>query len=220
MAHSKPSLMIPPSLSTSSPLTCTPIRPSTRPSTGHLQISSSDETYHCNDPINVSFGSLADLHSPARFSARLAQDTAVPSITSQCTVRTPLRAQLECSRRHKDEHLGLLELMLHDHVHKLGRWSNTHLGGHDMVRRVARNGEGSIWCRKCSGYGRQRMGPKQVNFCKLEQVGTKDFCKMLKTIQTLEEGRESQRKRQRIGELRGRKEKNYEKGVQEAVRQF
>ena len=60
--HGTPSLMIPPSLSTSSLLTCTPIRPSTRPSTGPLQISSSDEMYHCDDPINVSFGSLADLH--------------------------------------------------------------------------------------------------------------------------------------------------------------
>ena len=38
-----PSLMIPPLLSTSSLLTCTPIRPSTRPSTEPLQISSSDE---------------------------------------------------------------------------------------------------------------------------------------------------------------------------------
>ena len=64
MALSTPSLMIPPSLSTSSLLTCTPMRPSTSPSTGPLQISSSDEIYHCDDPINVSFGSLADLHSP------------------------------------------------------------------------------------------------------------------------------------------------------------
>ena len=56
--------MIPPSLSTSSLLTRTTIRLSNRPSTGSLQISSSDEIYHCDDPINVSFGSLADLHSP------------------------------------------------------------------------------------------------------------------------------------------------------------
>ena len=64
MAHSTLSLMIPPSLSTSTLLTRTPIRPSTRPSTGPLQISCSDEIYHCDDPINVSFGSLADLYSP------------------------------------------------------------------------------------------------------------------------------------------------------------
>ena len=64
MAHSTPSLMIPPSLSTSSLLPCTLIRPSTRPSRSHLQISSSDEIYHCDDPKNVSSGSLADLHSP------------------------------------------------------------------------------------------------------------------------------------------------------------
>ena len=67
MGHSTPSLMIPPSLSTSSLLTCTPIRPSKRPSTGPLQISSSDEVYHCDDPTNVSSGSLADLHSPTGY---------------------------------------------------------------------------------------------------------------------------------------------------------
>ena len=33
--------------------------------------------------------------------------------------------------------------------HKLGRWNKTHLGGHDMVRRVDRNGEAVIWRRKC-----------------------------------------------------------------------
>ena len=64
MVHSTLSLMTPPSLRTSSHLTCTPTRPSTRPSTGPLQISSSDEIYQCDNPINVSFGSLADLHSP------------------------------------------------------------------------------------------------------------------------------------------------------------
>ena len=67
VSHSTPFLMIPPSLSSSSLLTCTAIRPSTRPSTGPLQISSSDEIYHCDDPINVSCGSLADLHSPTGY---------------------------------------------------------------------------------------------------------------------------------------------------------
>ena len=58
VAHSTPSLMIPPSLSISSLITCTPI-----------WIPSSDEIY-CDGPINVSFGSLADLHSPARSALR------------------------------------------------------------------------------------------------------------------------------------------------------
>ena len=47
-----------------------------------------------------------------------------------------------------------------DSKHKLGRWCKSHLGLHDMVRRVARNGEALIWCRKCSGYARERLGPK------------------------------------------------------------
>ena len=35
----------------------------------------------------------------------------------------------------------------------------------------------------------QRMGPKPVNCCKPEQMGTKECGKMLKKIQTLEDGR-------------------------------
>ena len=67
--HTVHLLMIPPSLTTSSFLICIPIRPSTRPSTGPLQISSSDEIYHCDDPTNVSIGSLTDLHSPTDYEA-------------------------------------------------------------------------------------------------------------------------------------------------------
>ena len=32
--------------------------------------------------------------------------------------------------------------------------------GCDLVRRADRQGEVSIWCRKCSGHARQKMGPK------------------------------------------------------------
>ena len=42
--------------------------------------------------------------------------------------------------------------------HKLGRWSKSDLGGHDMVRRVDRHGDALIWCRNCSGYARQKNG--------------------------------------------------------------
>ena len=58
-----------------------------------------------------------------------------------------------------------------------------------MVRRMDRQGEVLIWCRQCSGYARQRMGPKLMKCCKLEQVGTKEHGKMLKRIQVLEDGR-------------------------------
>ena len=58
-----------------------------------------------------------------------------------------------------------------------------------MVRRVNRHGEVLIWCRKCSGCARQRMGPQLMNCCKLEKVGTKEDGKMLKRILTFEEGR-------------------------------
>ena len=46
---------------------------------------------------------------------------------------------------------------------RLGTRRRRHLGGHDLVRRVDRQGEGPIWCRKCSGYARQRMVPKVHN---------------------------------------------------------
>ena len=49
--------------------------------------------------------------------------------------------------------------------------------------------EKEIWCRKCSGNARQRMGPKMVNCCRPEQLGTKEFGKTMKRVQTLEEGR-------------------------------
>ena len=40
---------------------------------------------------------------------------------------------------------------------KSGRWFLILMGGHDMVRKVDRQGDVLIWCRKCSGYARQRM---------------------------------------------------------------
>ena len=60
---------------------------------------------------------------------------------------------------------------------------------HDMVRRTDRQGEVLIWCRKRSGYARQRMGPTCMNCCKPELVGTKEYGKMLKRCQILEDGR-------------------------------
>ena len=36
-------------------------------------------------------------------------------------------------------------------------------------------GEVLIWCRRCSGYARQRMGPKLLNCCRPEQMDTKEF---------------------------------------------
>ena len=101
MAHSTPSLMIPPSLSTSSFLTCTPIRPSTRPPTGPMQISPSDEICHCDDPTNVSLCSLADPHSPtkpvlcsrkmctAQSSTLLRKSTPLPNHSLRCFWATP-----------------------------------------------------------------------------------------------------------------------------------
>ena len=75
------------------------------------------------------------------------------------------------------------------------------LGGHDLVRRMDRKGEAKKLCRKCLGYARQRMGPKLVKCCGLEQMSTKEFGKMIKESR-LSKKEESQPKRQRIGESR------------------
>ena len=60
------------------------------------------------------------------------------------------------------------------------------LGSHDLVTRVDRQEEVLIWCRKCSGHARQRMGKKKRIVATL---GTKEHGKMLKRIQILEDGR-------------------------------
>ena len=51
--------------------------------------------------------------------------------------------------------------------------TSRNLGGHDLVRRMDRQGDVLIWCRRCSGYARQRMRPKLMNCCRLEQMDTK-----------------------------------------------
>ena len=72
---------------------------------------------------------------------------------------------------------------------KFGEWRQRQLGGHDLVRRLDRQGEDLIWCRKCSGCARQRMGPTLMNCCKPEKVDTKEYGKMSKRIQVLKDGR-------------------------------
>ena len=57
----------------------------------------------------------------------------------------------------------------------LGKWRRRHLGGHDLVRRMDRQGEVLTWCRKCSGYARPNMGTKLINCSRPEQMGTKEF---------------------------------------------
>ena len=74
-------------------------------------------------------------------------------------------------------------------------------------RTECRQGEVLIWCRKCSGYAKRRMGPKLMNCCNGE-----------KNPNT--RGRESPSQRSKELDNRGRKEKNFEKGVSEAVKQI
>ena len=95
---------------------------------------------------------------------------------------------------------------------KFRRWSKSHLGGDDMVRRVNRHGEVLIWCRKCSGCARQRMGPQLMNCCKPEKLGTKEDGKMSKRILTFVEGRVAA-KDARGWKIEGPKRKGYWKAI-------
>ena len=61
------------------------------------------------------------------------------------------------------------------------------------------------------------MGPKLINVCMLEPMGTNEFGNIVKIIQTLEEGRVPAKEAQN---WRIEGEKNYEKGISEAVEQF
>ena len=54
-----------------------------------------------------------------------------------------------------------------------------------MMRRVDRQGEVLIWCRKCSGYARQTMGPKLMSCCKPENLETKEYGQLLKRTRFL-----------------------------------
>ena len=48
-------------------------------------------------------------------------------------------------------------------VKKFGILGRRYLGGHDLVRRMDRQGVVLVWCTKCSGYARQRMESKLMN---------------------------------------------------------
>ena len=66
MSHA-PSLLFPSHLSTNSFSTCTPVRPSTGPSTRPSLMSTSHGHFSCADPSNVSFDPLAEKHSPTKW---------------------------------------------------------------------------------------------------------------------------------------------------------
>ena len=57
-----------------------------------------------------------------------------------------------------------------------------------MVRRVDPNGEALVWCRRCSGYARRRLGLELMNRCRPEKKDTQEYVNMLKIIVELEDG--------------------------------
>ena len=95
-----------------------------------------------------------------------------------------------------------------------------HLGGHDLGSRMDRQGGVLIWCRKCSGFARQRMGPKLMNCGKPEQMGTKECGKMLKRIQVLEDGGGVLAKEARSSRIEGQKRGVTRKEYQRLLNKF
>ena len=103
-------------------------------------------------------------------------------------------------------------------VKKFVKMGRPHLGDHYLVRRMNSQGEVLIWCRKCSGYARQRMGTLTDDFfARPEPMGTQGYGKMLKRIQVLEDGgvpaKEARNWRKET------KEKNHKKRESEASEQ-
>ena len=69
-------------------------------------------------------------------------------------------------------------------------------------------------------YARQRMGPKLMNCCKAEQMGTKDYGNMMKRIQTLEDGRVPAKKAKTLEEFREKRKEPRERSIRELVNKF
>ena len=51
-----------------------------------------------------------------------------------------------------------------------------------MVRREDPTGEASVWCGKCSGCARCRLGRKLMNRCRPEKIDTKEHGKMFLSV--------------------------------------
>ena len=69
-----------------------------------------------------------------------------------------------------------------------------------------------MWCREWSGYARQKNEPKGMNCRRPEQMGTKEYGKMLKRIHTLEDGRVLA-KEANNSRIEGQKKETHEKGI-------
>ena len=88
-----------------------------------------------------------------------------------------------------------------------GKWGSRHLGGHDLVRRMDRQGGVLKWCRQCSGFARHRKGPKLMNCCRPEPMGTQRVWQHGENNPS-SRGRKSPSQRSKELENRGGKEKN------------
>ena len=93
-----------------------------------------------------------------------------------------------------------------------GKCGRRHLGGHDLVRRMDRQGEVLIWCRTCSGYAKQRMRPKLKNGHQRiwENDEKNPDCRRRKSVPV---------KEAKIWKIEGEK-KIITRGIQEVVKQF
>ena len=70
-----------------------------------------------------------------------------------------------------------------------GKWRKKYLGGHDLVRRVDRQGRGSDMEKKVFGLCEAKNGTKTDEYLQAGTDGYPWVSKMLKIIQVLEDGR-------------------------------
>ena len=78
------------------------------------------------------------------------------------------------------------------------------------MRRVYPNDEAWVWCRKCSGYARCRLGPKLMNRCRPESKDTKEYGKCCLIILQKEECQTEARK---DGHVKGKEEESQEESA-------
>ena len=100
----------------------------------------------------------------------------------------------------------------------LGNYGKRLSGGHDMVRRTDRQGEVLIWCRKCSGYSRQKMGRQVDEQLEAGASGHRRARRNVDTYSGLWRTAGSLPRKQGIGRLKDRK-KNDKKRKENAAGQ-
>ena len=99
------------------------------------------------------------------------------------------------------------------------RRSKAYLGAHYMVRRVDPNGESLVWCKKCSGHARCRLGPN-LNTAAGQKTRTRQITKHVENNLQTRRGKGARQKRERMEIRRGKKKGHKEKECKRLREEF